>query len=584
MSVLLLLACLLGCATAERSVMIPDEVKQTVSETEAFAPVAEIEAFAPVAEIEAPAKTEPVENIPSPKSNELSETLNEETPTNQVFPYGVDMITKNASGADEFDLFIVHTNDVHGRVHEGENGSIGYAKLATLLNWGRSFTKDILLLDAGDVTHGTNFANLFEGQTILMLLDMLGYDAVAPGNHDFNYGYKVLVEDARMAEKYSDTRVLCANVLDEDGYLVFQPYQIYDYNGFKVAVIGLSTPDTKTKAHPKNTEGLSFMSDLVVKNAQYAIDMANELADYVVILGHVGEDADGSSGITSDWICENINGIDLFVDGHSHTDNSGKVVNGALIVQAGQYMNEVGVVEVHVKDGAVQGEYSINVTADDVTKPEESKLAKALGIKAVPADPEVTAYIESVNAQIDQAYSKVIATVPVKLDGERANVRTKQTNLSKLICQAMTAETGADFTITNGGGIRASIAKGNVTVGDVNTVLPFTNTIAVVEITGVQIYEALEHGYSKYPETNGAFSQTDLQVVFNPRGEVGSRIVKVFLNGKAVAKDSTVYHCATNDFVAAGGDGYTMMGKVTQVGRMLNEVFADYLKDKYPVK
>jgi 5'-nucleotidase / UDP-sugar diphosphatase len=584
MSVLLLLACLLGCATAERSVMIPDEVKQTVSETEAFAPVAEIEAFAPVAEIEAPAKTEPVENIPSPKSNELSETLNEETPTNQVFPYGVDMITKNASGADEFDLFIVHTNDVHGRVHEGENGSIGYAKLATLLNWGRSFTKDILLLDAGDVTHGTNFANLFEGQTILMLLDMLGYDAVAPGNHDFNYGYKVLVEDARMAEKYSDTRVLCANVLDEDGYLVFQPYQIYDYNGFKVAVIGLSTPDTKTKAHPKNTEGLSFMSDLVVKNAQYAIDMANELADYVVILGHVGEDADGSSGITSDWICENINGIDLFVDGHSHTDNSGKVVNGALIVQAGQYMNEVGIVEVHVKNGAVTGAYSLNITADDVTKPEESKLAKALGIKAVPADPEVTAYIESVNAQIDQAYSKVIATVPVKLDGERANVRTKQTNLSKLICQAMTAETGADFTITNGGGIRASIAKGNVTVGDVNTVLPFTNTIAVVEITGVQIYEALEHGYSKYPETNGAFSQTDLQVVFNPRGEVGSRIVKVFLNGKAVAKDSTVYHCATNDFVAAGGDGYTMMGKVTQVGRMLNEVFADYLKDKYPVK
>ncbi len=123
-----------------------------------------------------------------------------------------------------------------------------------------------------------------------------------------------------------------------------------------------------------------------------------------------------------------------------------------------------------------------------------------------------------------------------------------------------------------------------MTVGDVNTVLPFTNTIAVVEITGVQIYEALEHGYSKYPETNGAFSQTDLQVVFNPRGEVGSRIVKVFLNGKAVAKDSTVYHCASNDFVAAGGDGYTMMGKVTQVGRMLNEVFADYLKDKYPVK
>jgi 5'-nucleotidase / UDP-sugar diphosphatase len=312
--------------------------------------------------------------------------------------------------------------------------------------------------------------------------------------------------------------------------------------------------------------------------------MANELADYVVILGHVGEDADGSSGITSDWICENINGIDLFVDGHSHTDNSGKVVNGALIVQAGQYMNEVGVVEVHVKNGAVTAEYPFSITSEEVADPSKSAIARSFNITDVPADDEVSEYIAEVDSQLDAIYSEVIATVPVKLDGERANVRTKQTNLSKLICQAMTAETGADFTITNGGGIRASIAKGNVTVGDVDTVLPFTNTIAVVEITGAQIYEALEHGYSKYPETNGAFSQTDLQVVFNPRGEVGSRIVKVFLNGKAVAKDSTVYHCASNDFVAAGGDGYTMMGKVTQVGRMLNEVFADYLKDKYPVK
>ncbi|MDD4397886.1 MAG: metallophosphoesterase, partial [Sphaerochaetaceae bacterium] len=262
----------------------------------------------------------------------------------EVYPYGVTPIVKDASGATEFSLYIVHTNDVHARVTEGQDGSMGYAKLATLLKWGRSLTDDILLLDAGDVTHGTNFANLFKGQTVLNLLDMLGYDAVAPGNHDFNYGFDVLLQDAKTAEKYSNTRVLCANILDEDGYLMFQPYQIYDFNGFKVAVIGLSTPDTKTKAHPKYTEGLTFMSDLVVNNAQYALDLAHQYADYVVVLGHIGEDADGSSGITSDWICENLNGIDLFVDGHSHTDEPGKVVNGALIVQAGQYLKEVGVV------------------------------------------------------------------------------------------------------------------------------------------------------------------------------------------------------------------------------------------------
>ena len=502
----------------------------------------------------------------------------------EALPYGVELIEKDKGGAAEFSLYIVHTNDVHGRVSEGMDGSMGYARLATLLKWARSYTDDILLLDAGDVTHGTNFANLFGGQSVMALLDMLGYDAVTPGNHDFNYGWKALAGYARMAEEQSDTKVLCANCLTDDGYLVFQPYQLYDFNGFRVCVIGVTTPDTKTKSHPKNTEGLSFMSDLVVENAQYAVDLANELADFVVVLGHMGEDADGSSGITSEWVCENIDGIDLFVDGHSHTEQPGKVVNGALIVQAGQYLNNVGIVELHVKDGKVTGEYSLNLKASDVLKPAESKVAKAFGITEVPADAEVMAYIESVNAEIDKVYSRVIATVPMKLDGERANVRTKQTNLSKMICQAITAETGADFTITNGGGIRASIAKGNVTVGDVNTVLPFTNTTAVVELTGAQVYEALEHGYSRYPEANGGFSQTDLQVVFNPRGAAGSRIVKAFLNGKAIEKDGTVYRCATNDFVAAGGDGYTMMGRVVQMGRMLNEVFIDYLKANYPAK
>ncbi|MDD2231784.1 MAG: bifunctional UDP-sugar hydrolase/5'-nucleotidase [Sphaerochaetaceae bacterium] len=573
-SILLLVAaiivvmCFAGCATKSKPEAQVSETVQPVQEAVVVESASSSEAKAPVEETVPAAEPAPV----TPAEKEIA------------YPYGVTPIVKDASGATEFDLYVVHTNDVHARVTEGQDGSMGYAKLATLLKWGRSLTDDILLLDAGDVTHGTNFANLFKGQTILNLLDMLGYDAVAPGNHDFNYGFDVLKLDAQVAAKYSTTRVLCANILDENGVLQFQPYQIYDFNGFRVAVIGLSTPDTKTKAHPKYTEGLTFMSDLVVNNAQYALDLAHQYADYVVVLGHIGEDADGSSGITSDWICENLNGIDLFVDGHSHTDEPGKVVNGALIVQAGQYLKEVGVVQIHVKDGKAVSEYSLNVTADDVTKPAESDLARRYGIAEVPADEEVSAYIESVNAQIDEVYSEVIATVPMKLDGERAHVRTKQTNLSKMICAAMTAETGADFTITNGGGIRASIAKGNVTVGDVNTVLPFTNTIAVVEITGAQVYEALEHGYSKYPETNGAFSQSDLQVVFNPIGKEGYRILKVLLNGKAIAKDGTVYHCATNDFVAAGGDGYTMMGKVTQVGRMLNEVFLDYLKANYPVK
>lgn len=500
------------------------------------------------------------------------------------YPYGVTEIVK-ADGDDTFDLYVVHTNDVHGRIVEGEDDSLGYAKLSTLLKMGRSVTDNILVLDAGDVLHGTNLANVFEGESIGVLLTMLGYDAVAPGNHDFNYGADRLVELAQMSEAAGGPKVLAANILDSNGNLVFQPYQVYDFNGFDVVVIGLSTPDTKTKSHPRNTEGLSFWDDAYAEYAQSAIDLANELGDYVIVLGHIGLDADGSSGITSDWICSNLDGIDLFVDGHSHTVlENGMEVNGTLIVSTGQYLNNIGLVDIKVVDGVAQGESAMLIPAADVIDPSSSAIAAGLGITSVADDPQVTAYIDELNADLEKRFSQVVATVPVDLDGERDHVRTRVTNLSRLICAAMTYETGADFTIINGGGIRASIAAGDVTLGDINNVLPFTNTVTMCEITGAQVLEALEFGYSMVPESNAAFSQSDLRIAYDASAEPGHRITRVRLFDGSLLDPEATYTVATNDFMAAGGDGYTMFGRVLQEGRQLNEVFADYLAMLYPVK
>ena len=500
-----------------------------------------------------------------------------------VYPFGVTEI-KKADGDDTFNLYVVHTNDVHGRIEEGTDGSLGYAKLSTLLKMGRSVTDNILVLDAGDVLHGTNLANVFEGESVGVLLNMLGYDAVAPGNHDFNYGADRLIELSALSDSMGGAKVLAANILDQNGNLVFQPYQVYDYNGFKVVVIGLTTPDTKTKSHPRNTEGLTFWDDSYVSYAQQAVDLAHEIGDYVIVLGHIGLDADGS-GLTSDMICSAVDGIDLFVDGHSHTVlENGTEVNGTLIVSTGQYLNNVGLVEIQVSDGAVQGESAMLIPASEVIDPSTSALAQSLGISHVADDPEVTAFVAQLNAELEQRFSQVVASVPMDLDGEREHVRTGVTNLSSLICQAMTAETGADFTIVNGGGIRASIPAGPVTLGDINNVLPFTNTVAVCEITGAQVLEALEFGYSLLPETNGAFSQSDLQVVYSSSNPAGERIVSVSLpDGTPLDVDAT-YTVATNDFMAAGGDGYTMFGRVVQEGRQLNEVFADYLASVYPAE
>ena len=528
--------------------------------------------------------------LSAPKTAETVEVASVVEPAAEVpvvYPFGVDPVVKNTQGDEEFDLFIAHTNDVHGRIVEGEDGSMGYSKLSTLLKMARSITDNVLLLDAGDVLHGTNLANIFEGQTVAELLDMLGYDAVAPGNHDFNYGAERLEEIARWAEDNASYRVISANITDEDGYLIFQPYQIYDFNGFKVCVIGLTTPDTKTKSHPKNTEGLDFLNDVVIDNAQYAIDLAHELADFVVVLGHLGVVPDGESGITSEYVCENLDGIDLFIDGHSHTVmDGGEVVNGTVITSTGNYLQNLGVVQIHVDGNDAEISDVFLIPAEDVIDPSSSELFASLGITSIPSDPDVDAYIAEKQAELDERFGAVIADLPMDLDGERANVRTRKTNLSKLICQAMTAESGADFTIVNGGGIRASLSAGPVTIGNVNDVLPFTNIITVCSITPAGVYEALEHGYSLLPEQNGAFSQTDLRVVYSASAPAGERIKKVILNGTVLDRNDTVteYKVATNDFMAAGGDGYTMFGNVLSEGSMLNEVFMDYISGLYPVR
>ncbi|MGI6433538.1 MAG: 5'-nucleotidase C-terminal domain-containing protein [Sphaerochaetaceae bacterium] len=477
----------------------------------------------------------------------------------------------------DFKFYVVHTNDVHGRIEADEG--VGYAKLATLLKMGREVTDKYLVLDAGDVSHGTLLTNLFEGETSAVLLDMLGYNAVVPGNHDFNYGKERLIEAAQLAQQYSNLRVLAANVLDENGNMVFQPYQIYDFDGFKVGVIGATTPDTLTKTHPKNVQGLSFMSDEVIYGAQALVDEVRRQSDFVILLAHLGLDEDGSYGITSRFVAQNLNGIDLIVDGHSHTVlENGLQVGNTLIVSTGEYMKNIGVVEVDVLNDKVVGQHAFLIPASEILDPSTSDLAKSVGITSVPDDPEVVAYINSQKSQLEDLTKEVVAYTPIRLEGERELARTRPTNLGTMIAQAMIEATGADVALTNGGGIRASIAAGDVTRGDIITVLPFNNTVAMIEVTGQELYDAIEWGYSVLPETNGGFPQTaNLSIVYSRFSEPGNRIKRLLVGGKAVDRNAT-YKLATNDFMAAGGDGYTMLDKpIVMYGRGLDEVLTDYM-------
>ena len=498
------------------------------------------------------------------------------------YPFGIQPIVKNDQGSDEFNLIVVHTNDVHGRIEEGD-GLIGYSRLSTLLNMARAMTDNVLVLDAGDTFHGTVLANYTEGQTVAEIMDMLGYDAMVPGNHDFNYGFQRLLDIDAWTDDNDSFKVLSANISDESGMLYFQPYQIYSFNGFDVCVIGLTTPDTKLMSHPANTEGVEFISQDIIDNAQRAIDVAHEIADYVIVLGHMGFGPSLPESITSADIASAVDGIDLFIDGHSHTAmDGGERVNGTLIVSAGEYLENIGVVDIHVKDGEAVSEDAFLITADDVGTPAESSFFASMGIKSVLSDPEVDEYVSGKQAELDSVLGRSIGYLPMNLNGEREDVRTRKTNLSKMICDAMTQESGADFSIINGGSIRASLEAGPITAGDILEVLPFENIIVTCEVTPADIYKILELGYSNLPESAGAFTQTDLKIVYSPSASQGERIRRVYLDDVLLDRsdDETVYVVATNDFLAAGGDDFEFGQKLSE-GRLISEVFQEYLEKLY---
>lgn len=458
------------------------------------------------------------------------------------------------------DLVILHTNDVHGRLEshtpsgaEQEQG--GLVRLATLVEEQRAlYSEKVLLLDAGDTLHGTNLVNLFGGLSAIEVMNAMGYDAMTLGNHEFNFGQETLlarIEDANFP-------VLSANVFyTEDGSTFTTSATIQEVNGIRLGILGLTAQDTPVVTHPANVEGLRF-ADPVETAAYLARRLRlNHDVDLVIALTHVGYGVDQEIA----WGAPE---IDIIVGGHSHTTLEGvSDVNGTLIVQANEYANYLGKLAVSVEFGVVYDfEYElIPVTAD------------------VPKHPVIDGIVSEWNELLAARLDEVVATTPIDWNGEREYVRVQETNLGNLVADVMRSSTGADVAITNGGGIRASMNSGDVSVGDIYTVLPFDNTLVVLELTGRQILDALEHSARLYPEQNGGFLQVSgLTFSIDAEAAPGARIRNLEINGTPVTTGA-VYSVATNDFMAAGGDGYAMLADApvaADTGIMLRDVFVDF--------
>ena len=473
---------------------------------------------------------------------------------------------------------ILHTNDVHGAVE-------GYAYIAQLKADYEAKGAEVILVDAGDYSQGTTYVSSTKGADAVTMMNAAGYDVVTLGNHEFDYGYAQLKENMSKAK----FKVVCADVFNEDGTPIFDANYTYTTkSGVKVGFFGMETPETQTKANPALIKGLTFATgDAFTKAATDQVAALKD-ADVVICLAHLGVDAESAPYRSTDLYAA-VKGIDFIVDGHSHTVMT-KGEKGEPIQSTGTAFANIGVIVI-----------------DDASKKIESN--SLFEIKEDTAkDATVAAAAKTIVDRVDKEYGVVFAKSEVTLNGAKApnGNRDSETNNGDLITDAMlwkvmqnkeglTVDADHVVAITNGGGIRAAIKPGDVTKKDINTVLPFGNTVAVIYVTGAELLEALEAStYSLpvggFPQVAGINFTLSTAVAYDANAETYpastyygpksiNRVVINSINGKEFKADDT-YAVVTNNFVAGGGDTYYAFAAASaqfDTGIPLDEAVMEYV-------
>ena len=509
---------------------------------------------------------------------------------------------------------ILHSNDVHGALG-------GYAYMTELKNeFLAAGATDVILVDAGDFSQGTSYVSSSKGASAVTMMNAAGYDVVTLGNHEFDFGYAQLMENLKDAQ----FQVICADVyLDETGETILPATTVVEVEtaaeaaaaaeeteaaegeeepatNLRIGFFGMETPETATKVNPGLIQEISFATfDDLYASAQVAVDaLKEENVDLIIGLTHLGVDKESAAnGYRSIDLYDKVTDIDFLIDGHSHTVMTAGE-NGEPIQSTGTKFENVGVIVI-----------------DNETKTiSDNFLLATAGLKK---DADVQAAADEITTAVDAEYSAVFAKSEVLLNGERApGNRTEQTNLGTLITDAMVWSVVSEGAmeayyeapvvgVTNGGGIRAPIAIGDVTKNDIVTVLPFGNTVAVIYVKGSELLEALEASTYCTPEAVGGFPQTsgiewtldttreyDQGDVYTLNGKESSyyapasiqRVTITAINGEPFDENAT-YAVVTNNFCAAGGDTYNVFNRAYSegfgfdTGIPMDEAVMDYVTD-----
>ena len=541
---------------------------------------------------------QPAETEVAPTSGESAD---EASVNAAIAANGQDASGAAAPEANLPEATILHTNDVHGRIVE-EKGVIGDAKLAAVIKEERAKNPQTLVVDAGDAFQGLPISNSSKGEERAKILNEIGYDAMAVGNHEFDFG----LDEAKKYKEILNFPLLSSNTYANNAR-VFQASTIVDKDknveGDEFVVIGVTTPETATKTHPKNIQGVTFADPItevnrVIDEVEARAAAEGKTYKNYVVLAHLGVDTTtplewrGSTLAAALSANEKLRGKRVTViDGHSHTVESTTYGENVTYNQTGSYLHNIG--KVTFKANQLLG------------NPQQIPAATA---KKASPDPVVAEMVKKIKEKYDAENAKVIvAKSPVELNGDRENVRVRETNLGNVVADALYkyGQTGfankTDLAVTNGGGLRKTIAKGKpITKGNVIAVLPFGNTISQIKVTGQNIADmfakslgsilqekdgkpVLDENGQPLLEPSGGFLQVSgAKVYYDTTLPAEKRILQIEIKNKETGAYETLelaktYYLTTNDFLAAGGDGYTMLGGAREEGPSMDVAFADYL-------
>lgn len=448
-------------------------------------------------------------------------------------------------------LVILHTNDTHGHPLKFPHGQAqaagGIPARSTLIREIRKDNPNVLLLDAGDLNTGRAESNLFKAMPDIEGYNEIGYDAMAIGNHEFDNPAGILQEQMQKAR----FPFLSANTRTRDGPPLTEGYLIKEFPGFRVAIFGLTTHETPLLANPENVRELEFLDE--VQTARELVPMLREKAEVVVALTHLGIFPSALEG--SRRLATQVSGIDVVVDGHSHTRlDEPQVVknpsgNETLLVQAWKWGLLLGRLDLWIKGGKILSHRyeTIPINLDTPSS------------RPVPEDPALLAMLQPYATKAEALLSEVVGFAEAPFSAR--NARSEETPIGNLLAdstQWFASRWGADFSIVNGGNIRSDLPGGPVSLKSIYDMAPFENSIFVIHLNGAEV-ERLFDFIATIPDGRGAFPQFSREVKC-VLDRSAMRLESVLIRGKPIQKERT-YRVATNSYLAAGGDGYSVFAQ-----------------------